>query len=260
MVKKVRRKANINDFNFLYMSLSDARRELERRWNDKNLREKVEKFFSEIPDVFSHVPRAVLSRHIITPDKEFEVFLKLAKKIKLNPLGLEGIEDKFCTVNPDKVAFGRICFAEEVRISKGVENYRKTDIIDINGSEGKKLNTIKTFWGENLVDFHHRLLDDYCKIELFDDFEWMNAKKIKISVKNYYRFFFGFFICHGILFENFLRNKEKEFIESVVIPEFKKAEKCFGVKPLIVPLVDQKYEDSLYWSSFHPRFRKNIKI
>ena len=249
------KKLNIEEF---YTSLSAAKKEIRRRWRNKNLKNEVKNYLGgAIPDPFKSEPRAVLSRNIITPNMELFYFLDLVKSSKLKPIGLEGINDKFCTKNLDKVSLGKLSF-----LKKGVKNKIKQpadgerfnlNVIDMMNSDGKNFCDIKTLWGENLVDFHHRMLQGYkLDIEVFDDFKWFSDKGRKANPKQYYENFLALFLSHGILFENFHgKGKEENFTSNVIIENFDKIKETFGFKPLIVPLVPIEDERCLkYWNSY----------
>ena len=50
--------------------------------------------------------------------------------------------------------------------------------MDMMASDGKKICDVKTFWGEKLTDFHHRMLALYdSEIETLDDFAWFSKRK-----------------------------------------------------------------------------------
>ena len=240
----------------MYTTLSEAKAEVWKRWNDKELRKKVEEYLGEIPEVFRHEPRAAISRSIITPNQELFYFLDLAESVGLKPIGFEGVEDKFCTKNLDKVSLGKLSFCGDVK-SGFKESYvckKDVSVIDLMKSDGKRFCDIETLWGENLVDFHHRLLKNHNSgIETFDDFKWFTSKNKKNSSNEYYDNFLSFFLCYGILFENFHANgKEKSFTDEVIVSSFKKIEELFNIKPLIVPLVPIDDEKQLrYWNSYH---------
>lgn len=256
--KAVKSQKQTEDFDIkeIYTPLSVAKKEIWKRWNDKKLRKKVEKHLGDIPKPFRKEPRVVLSRSIITPNQEFFYFLDLARNTKLEPIGLEGVEDKFCTKNSDKVSLAKLSFYDKKDIKNKIRNAESkksvVKIIDMMSSDGKRFCDIKTFWGENMVDFHHRLLNHYnSEIETFDDFRWFASKGKKGSINQYYENFFVFFLCHGILFENFITKKnEKIFTDDVVINSYKKVVKSLGVKPLVVPLLHLEDEDHWYFRSY----------
>ncbi|MEK6673092.1 MAG: hypothetical protein AABY42_06395 [Nitrospirota bacterium] len=71
------------------------------------------------------------------------------------------------------------------------------------------------------------------------------------KAKEYYKYFLSLFICHGILFENFITNEEEErFSKSVVFPAFRQVVADFGLKPLIVPLVPHSQASDIYWRCY----------
>ncbi len=240
------------DVSEMYTTLPEAKEEIWRRWNDKDLRKKVEDYLGEIPEPFKKEPRAVLSRNIITPNLELIYFLDLVKNTNLSPLGLEGVSDKFCTKNYDKVSLGKLTFFRNKEF-KNIENGKtNVAIIDMMSSEGERFCDVKTFWGEGLVDFHHKLLKTYnVELDIFDDFNWFSYDKKKDSISEYYKKFFAFFICHGILFENFIvKGNEKEFTNGVVIDSFNEIKEIFGVSPLIIPLLPMADDDHWYFRSY----------
>lgn len=242
------------DIREIYTPFSIAKEEIWKRWNDNSLREKVEHFLGgDMPSPFKDEPRAVLSRNIITPNTEFFYFLDLAKNIGLRPVGLEGIEDKFCTKNFDKVSLGKLSFYRDIE-NKNLESEKSIiKIIDMMAADGKRLYDINTLWGEKLMDFHHRMLAlNDAKIELFDDFRWLASQNRRNTSNQYYDNFLLFFLCHGILFENFhARGKEESFTSNIVVESYKKIKDVFKCKPLIVPLVPIDDERGLhYWNSY----------
>jgi len=103
---------------------------------------------------------------------------------------------------------------------------------------------------ENLADFHHRLVEQYSQtIELFDAPSWYKSKGKK--PKEYYPYAISLFICHGILFENFVTG-EREFSHIVVRVQpaiKKKIVKIFGLKPLIIQLIIQDVLNERYYPS-----------
>jgi hypothetical protein len=242
------------DIREIYTPLSEAKEEVLRRWNDKDLRKKVEEYLGcGVPDPFIDGPRAVLSRSIITPNFECLYFLGLVKDADLKPIGLEGVEDKFCTKNSDKVSLGKLTFYDDIENNNIKSGKKAVKVIDMEKSDGERFCDIKTLWGENFVDFHHRMLADRgCEIELFDDFKWFTCRDKRNTPYQYYENLFALFICHGILFENFhAKGKEKDFTDNVIIKNYKHIMEVFGLKPLIVPLVPIEDEMHLdYWNGY----------
>ncbi|MBI5847518.1 MAG: hypothetical protein HZB31_06135 [Nitrospirae bacterium] len=241
----------------MYTPLEEAEKELWSRWNNPVLRREVQQFIGELPVVFEEKPRAVLFRNIMTPNFEYLKFLESAKKINLSPLGLEYVTDRFCTRNMDKVSLGRLpIFQKKDKNDRDVIQYNR--ILDLMGCENRQINEIKTLWGEQLIDFHHRLLPLHSEgIELFDISLW--HKFNGNSAKHYYPYYLAFFICHGILFENFITNdEEKAFAQSVVAPAIEKVREHFGLKPLIVLLGDESEQSSKYWICYHSNIKQEV--
>lgn len=254
--------ANEFDITRIYTPLAEAKREVWRRWNDPILRQKaIDYLGGNIPDVFKDGPRAVLSRHIISPNTEFEFFYSFAKEIGLDPLGLEGVKDNFCTINPEKAALGKMSFVKKELMNGGNACRESEKIIDLERCEGKRFCDIETLWGENLVDFHHRLLfASYPDVVLFDDFKWFVDNGYSIKPQEYYRKFFVFFVCFGVLFENFLLNKnESNFTKNIIDPIFSEIESVFGVRPLITPLSPIDDEAHSYWRCYPYSFKKLVE-
>lgn len=235
----------MNNYNFLYTSIKDAQIEVERRRNDRNLIKKIEKYIKNVPKIFKEEPRAVLSRPIVTPDMEFQRFIKLTKKVGLKPASFEYHQDTFHTINPDKLYLGKIVFCSK----KNDNKYCSRKIIDFNKAEGKEISKIRTKRGIGLIKFHRKLLDLECQeIELYDGSSWYNSNG-EYSAK-YYTRFLALFVCHGVLFENFLlTGSEKKLTEKIVIPAFNKVQEMFGFKPLIIELIPEKKINSIYWYS-----------
>ena len=246
----------------IYTPLDVAKNEILHRWKDHNLRKRVEDYLGgEVPAPFENEPRAVLSRSLITPNREFFCFIDLATEAQLKPLGLQGVEDKYCTKNYDKVSLGKLSFYEE---SKGGNAQtadspkHATRIIDSMSSEGKRICDIDTFWGESLTDFHCRMLSLYgAECETFDDFKWFSDRGRRNNPLQYYNYFLAFFLSHGILFDNFhAKGKEEAFTKNVVMKSFKRVYETFQLKPLIVPLVPVQHETHLsYWNGYTLRQR-----
>jgi len=234
----------------IYTPLEDAKEEIWRRWNDGALRSCVNDFLGEIPEVLKEKPRAVLFRHIITPNTEYRHFLSVVNGANIEPLGWEFLKDRFCTRNADKVGLIKMAFLERKNGDKyAARQYRRIGALTT--SDNKKLNDINTFGDEPLVDFHHRLLKEHApSIEIFDASPWymVHGKK----AKEYYKYFLSLFICHGVLFENFITNEkeEKRFSKTIVMPAYREVVNRFGVKPLIVQLLPPDKAADNYWRCY----------
>lgn len=243
----------------MYTPLSVAKKEIWKRWNDKKLRKKVEDFLGgDIPEPLKKKPKAVLMRHVTSPNNEFFRYKDFAKISGLDPLCLEYLGDKFIPENSGKYHLGKLYFCNGIGKKWG-EKLSVEKIIDFDKSEGKKILDVKTNWGENLVGFHHNILNKSVKGFKNNNFDvthiYQNNGKVP---SHYYNFCFSLFVRNGILFENYLvSNEEKKFTEEVILPIFKKVTKIFGVKPLIVPIVPIECEADMYWW-YYPSFVEEI--
>ena len=243
----------------IYTSLSVAKEEIWRRWNDKELEKRVSAFIGEVPEVLQTEPKAVITRQLISPDYEFLTFLDLAKMTGLKSLCWEFLDDIFITTNKDKADLARMAFFQ--KINKNFQaniSYKK--VIDLTGKEEKKkFRDIKTLWGESFVDFHHGLLKSITNrnFELFDASSWYSDNGN--SSKKYYPHFLALFIRHGIMFENFLvgDGSESIFTRDVVFPAFKKVTNKFGLKPLIVRIIPEECTNDFFWWCY-PEYVKDL--
>jgi hypothetical protein len=245
-----------------YTPLSEAKKEIWRRWNDKALRKKVEEFLGgDVPEFLGKDPRAVIVRYVISPDIELNHFFDLAKEAKLNPACVEFADDKFVAGNSDKYHLCKLFF-HNGNGKNGGHKISTQRIVDFNKLEGKKFNKMKTLWGEEFIRFHHNLVNNTvpaAKNKMFDFSKWFerNTK----SSKYYYIKYLALFLCHGILFENFLTNEEEiEFTEKKVLPCFNNIEQAFGLKPLIVPLTPISDENNLYWWCYPEHTKKFMRF
>jgi|SRR3989344_324607 len=244
------------DVKEIYTSLSVAKEEIWKRWNDKELRKKVNDFLGDdLPDVFKKEPRAVLFRFIATPNVEFSLASEMAKLTDLGLIFMEFLGDKFCTRNQDKLHLGKLLFFNQKDGNIHIKTKKK--IIDIEKCDNQPFGTIKTFWGENLIDFHHRIfLEEYGKINTF------NVSELKKNGEDPFQIYlkiFALFVCYGILFENYFvqsNEDEKTFTFNVIRPAFYEIQKMFGVKPLVVPLVSATVEETLIWQ-YYPDYLEN---
>lgn len=238
----------------IYTSLEVAREEIWKRWNDKELRKKVEEFFGEgILEAVRDEPRAVIVRQVASPNMEFFRFLELVKCTDLRPLVNEYVKDKFVSVNSCKLSLGKLSFFEKLNKKKcPILKHKK--IINVDDSENKELLNINTIYGDRLVDFHHEMLrasiPEFDLNNLVDISDWCSVNGERAN--KYYYYFLAWFICNGILFENFLTDKnESDFTKKVVLPAFKKIKEEFGLKPLIVPIVKNIEAEDIFWRSYH---------
>ncbi|MEI6296846.1 MAG: hypothetical protein WCO84_04350 [bacterium] len=241
---------NLDDYRKIgfYKTPDEASREIKKRWGDKKLKEEVEKYLgNSLPDIFKNEPKAISVIHIATPNIAFENFLMQANFTELKPVVFEYLEDLFVTTNYDKACLAKMIFKMGIDKNNNLLSESK-HIIALDGREEKKKFTeIKTLWGENFVNFHHRILNSKISgVETCDGSKWYKEHGGKPFL--YYKKLMLFFICHGVLFENFLDNeKERAFTREVVFPAFLEAKAQFGIEPLIVPIIPTDEQRNKVW-------------
>jgi len=247
--------------NQFYTSIEDAKVEIQKRWNNVELKKKIEEYLTkDIPEPLCNEPRGILFRNIAMLDMEYTRFTELSKKVGVKPLGLEYAKDKFCTRNSDKLCYGRIPIFEKLDKNGGaIMSYEK--VFDVKRDDNKVLDQIETAWKENLVTFHHRALHtEFPNAELYDLSNWISRNGGKAV--EYYQNFFMLTICHGVLFESFIMNdntEESKFFNEVIAPSFKKINNIFNLKPLIVDLYSEKEKVESYWLCCPNSMRKIVK-
>lgn len=249
-----------DEMRFIYTPLEVARREVWKRWNDRKLKERIDAMFQKgWPDFFRDIPKAVLARNIASPNMELIHFFDLAESAALPPLVLEYTEDRFTPKNQEKYFLGKLFFYGG-RGRKGGQKLSACRVIDFNGAHGKKLSQIQTRKGESLPLFHHRILSHIlpgAEKSVVDMSSWVLANGKTAST--FYARYLSFFICHGILFENFILQYEEEaFTREVVLPAILQLESLLGVKPLIVPLCPFANESDPYWKYYPEETEKVV--
>lgn len=236
-----------------YFSLDEARMEIKKRKSDlklisdikSELGDRIMTFFKE------NIPRSVLFRQLISPDNGLTFFHQSSKYIGTKATIVEFLDDIFVSFNEEKKGYGRIHVGDKV-----------IDIIDFHSNEKKPLKMLSTLNGNNLVEFHHKLMQDSgLDVDIFDCSDWFKSIG---KAKDYYYYFLLHFITNGVLFETFIIDSEDEkemaFSNQVVIPAIRRIEDKFGVSPIIVKMYpdEQSADEDLYWWSYPPYIQNKI--
>lgn len=259
--KEVALKSEEKEFSVedIYTPLSVAKEEIWRRWNDKELRKKVEDFLGgDICSFFKEGPKAIIGRHIATPNKEFFRFIDLARITELPIAAIEYLDDTYTSRNPLKYHLCKMYFHGGFGKNGGDRISTKT-VVAFDHIEGKRLNQLGTIWKQDLSQFHHEILKSYCsEIELIDISK--RFENMENDFEGFYLKYLTIYTVFGILFENYLyKDSEKDLTQNIVIPSIKKIEKKFGVKPLIVPTLPFEDEDDLFWCFYPQNLENKIK-
>ena len=242
----------------LYTTKEEVIAELKKRWKDKELDNKLVKFLNgNIPEFLLGEPRAILPRQLTTPDNEFMTFFKKSEELGLKPVGFEFLDDIFITTNHGKACLGKMIFYEGID-KNGRAITSSIHSIDLSGpNEKKKIKDIKTLWGENFVEFHHRILKEKYDIEVFDQSKWYNDMGGKAKI--YYKYYIALLAVKNVLFENFAEGREEKFLDEVFLPAIEFVKKEFGVKPLIMPIAPPEDTNNIYWWSYPKNIKDIIK-
>lgn len=247
---------------FVYMSLEDAVKEIDYRQNNELINDYLKKTLpTGIPEVMKNKKSIVLFRHIATLNYEILRFVSLTSIFdKFQQVILEYTEDKFTNRNEWKFFLGKMSFIKGMNKNNEIM-FESQNIINFNESNIKPISSIKTIWGQSLVDFHHEMFFKYfpdLKGQVFDLSKWIHENGDE--AKKYYKYFLALFLKHGILFENFmLENGELAFTKEVIMPAIMEIEKETGMHPIIVALEPTDIEGDKFWLS-HPYNQKKIVL
>ena len=239
--------------SFIYSDLEDARQQLQLRKNDSALDAYLQKVLPNgPPDPMKENPCTVLFRHVATPNFEAQRFEMLASMAPdLDPVILEYSKDMFTNRNGWKFAMVKLRFDNGLsKTNERIVQFKT--ILNINASNTKEIYSLKTYWGESLIDFHHQWFDSVM--------EDIASKHVDISIwlkhfgptaKDYYKSFLALFLKHGILFEYFLLHGEEEpFTKEIILPALLEIYKETGYRPLIVRLQPKWSEGDSFWLSY----------
>ena len=247
--------ADHGKFNeFVYTPIREAVQELKNR--QQNL---ASKEFPLVPQPLKENPfQALLFRHIASPNYEARRFLSITDAMELKPLFLEYSKDRFTTMNEAKLLLGKMCFFKG-KDSTGNNRIEYKTIIDFNKANSTPINSIETLWKQNLIEFHHELLEKAfptVPFDIFDMSDWI--KQNGERAKEYYKALFEVLTTHGILFENYLIDaKEEDFTKNIVLPAFIEVMNKTGKKPMIVALEPTEIEGDHFWNC-HPIEDKTV--
>jgi hypothetical protein len=242
--------------NNIYSSLDIARSELAKRLHDSTLRDRITTELGEyfMPQ-YASSQRVVSTRQLASADNGFSFFYQCAKYLGAKPLAQEYLGDVFVHFNEEKKGLGRL----RVELEGG--SRATVDIMDFHQNEKTALANCVLKSGENLVAFHHTLLDiDGYDIEKNDNTAWYRSIG---KASDYYYFLLLHFVAHGVLFESFYDEggtNEDAFTHEVVYPTIERITDTFGLAPLIVRAYpeEQSDDEDFYWWSHSPQVNAHI--
>lgn len=247
----------------VYTPLSEAIKILEERQQDENLGAKIEELLGgDIPEPLRVKDKYGISgKQVATPNLDTRWFINLTKEFGLKTLFFEYYNDKFISKNSFKHSLGQLIINNALD-KRGEQKVEKVTIVNFNKYDGKPLRDVLTLWSEPLIDFHKRIFDAYgfnkADFIFYDESIWL--KRNGDQAKNYYERDLLLYVCHGILFENFLiTGEDGKFVKEVFLPAFYKVLSSTGLKPLIVPIPPMDIEEDQMWLSHEAKIKPYIK-
>ncbi|WP_165226870.1 hypothetical protein [Aquisphaera insulae] len=251
----------------IYVELASAVEALRVRAHDPELRGRVERYLGQaVPFPFrGGAGRACLARQVVSPTLELFRFLELADRSGLPPLCLSYEADRIVLENVSKRSLCEIQIAGP-RGDGSVPGPRR--IVDFRRAAGRRFDETRTLWGEPLVRFHAkalRALAPTAADRAFDMSDWLACCGGGAKTTAYARFL-ALFVCHGLLFENYLTDpgdrgsagmrREAAFTERVVIPSIRSVVDAVGVPPLIVRLIPPAASTEPDWDYYPPEMMR----
>lgn len=206
-------------------------------------------------------PVAVLCRQIGTPNYEMRRVIRLCAQHGIRLVIWEFHTDRFVMENRDKYALGRLGFYGGLGRNGG-RRLQYVRIFDVDALNGKPFCDIRTYRGEALIDFHHRLLAAECpqlgRDALFDGSRWFAAHGG--TARTYYHAFVSLFLRHAILFETFVLGDsgQRAFTREVFLPAFQALHQATGLKPLVVPAEREDWEGDDFWQLYPELLHRHL--
>ncbi len=251
--------SNKDKFNaFVYTPWRDALSELSIRANDEGLEKYLQETLpSSTPGVLRAGKNMVLARQLATPNYEMYRFMQVADATGLNPVVLEYKQDKYVNVSQVKYALAELTFHKGYDPATNNARLEKYSIINRNESNGKRIDTLATRWGQSLTDFHKEFFINSFPEMTSHTHDLSNMyQELGGKATSYYTRFLSLFLKNSILFENYLLNKEEfHFMEKIFLPALLAIKKESHYTPLMVELVPEKNEDDIFWLSYPPKQR-----
>jgi hypothetical protein len=245
-----------NKFNaFVYTPWRDAVSELNARAKDTGLETYLQGVLpSSTPEVLRTGKNMVLARQLATPNYEMYRFMQIADVTSLNPIVLEYKHDRYVNVSQVKYALAELNFHKGFDQATRKARLLKLSIINRNESNGKRIDTLTTKWGQHLTDFHNEFFINTFPSMANQTYDLSDMyHELGGGAAKYYNGFLSLFLKHSILFENFLFSSEElRFMEKIFLPALITIKRESKYTPLIVELVPERSEDDIFWLSYPP--------
>ncbi|NCA81627.1 MAG: hypothetical protein EOM72_02615 [Opitutae bacterium] len=190
----------------------------------------------------------MLSRHVATPDNEFNEFIVQSRLLGLSPLCFEFPDDLFTTSNRGKVGLIKMTFHHGAGNSGNARITHLNVVDDLNVCQNQPLMKIRTRWGESLVGFHRRILRKFHATEVYDASQWL--RQIGSRAQTFYPKYLAMVSIRHVLFENFEPGREDRFLHDIMRPSLDGIQQRFGLKPLVLPIAPAEEMHDVFWWSY----------
>lgn len=219
----------------MYWEIEEAVKELERRQNNVDLQRKVDALLGNDCPVPAGQRLGILARHLPSARLEEYQFVKRVKDAGLTPCSLSYSRDKFCPENPEKKCLVIVRTFDGFGRKGGVKSRRIDLVKNMERWKGELIKSIKTDWGEKLLEFHLRAHEGLIRCSTVDMSDWLSKWG---SAAGYYPYFLLLGVSRGIIFESFepssFDNQLELFKRRVVSPALEKIKQWEFPPPLIV--------------------------
>lgn len=236
--------------DFFYTEPEDAIREIETRRSESGFT--ITDIYPDAYEVDKQSSGKILAfiYRDISPNLEIARMIDTCDFIGLHPILFYHNNDIFSCLSRSKYLLGKMGFFSGYGRSGGMK-LDFTKIIDFNGAEGKKINEVKTIFGNDLATFHKEIFNEKYHFLERSEFDIVELLKTTSTIE-VYKFIFFLSVKNGFLLENFVfQDLEKEFISSVIVPAFKFVWETTGYKPLIVPFEPTDSDDADFWHYYY---------
>ena len=229
-----------------YTPLDEALETLRRRRRDRRLAAAVAAWQRAHPPRFlPGEPALFFVRSLFSPDYELTSFAALVAAARLPAVCLELAHDRFVSFNADKYCRGKMTF-------RWGAHRCALRVVDFARHDGRRFAEIETRGGRPLREFHHALLAHAAPALAGCVREVSVWNRAAGAVGPRYLHLLALAVRDGILVENFCVNdaEERRLALERVLPSFACAEALFGVRPLVVPVVEPEHEDEPIWRHY----------
>lgn len=200
---------------------------------------------------------AIFARQVASASHETLRFVRLAESHGLTPLCFEFHADKFVTRNRTKLSLGHMRFADTLT---DCAKSKVIKTVNAQSAQGRPLESVRTVWGQSLIEFHHSLLKEALPKDsspvLFDGSEWFRS--FGHHPQDYYHQFLSLFVSQGVLFETYLlQPDERDFTSEIILPAFESVSSTIG-RPMIVQLDPPDCPGHDFWVSYPTSLREKV--